>query len=51
MEDIELVKTVDFNLFSHNHPECVKGAQATAAALYMARTGKNKDEIKQGTRQ
>jgi len=31
---------------SHNHPEGVKGAQATAAAVYLARTGKNKDEIK-----
>jgi ADP-ribosylglycohydrolase len=31
---------------THNHPEGVKGAQATASALYMARTGKNKDEIK-----
>jgi ADP-ribosylglycohydrolase len=32
---------------THNHPEGVKGAQATASALYMARTGKNKDEIKE----
>ncbi|MBQ5755419.1 MAG: ADP-ribosylglycohydrolase family protein, partial [Oscillospiraceae bacterium] len=31
---------------THNHPEGVKGAQAVAAAIYMARTGRTKDEIK-----
>ena len=31
---------------THNHPEGVKGAQATAAAIFMARTGKSKEEIK-----
>jgi ADP-ribosylglycohydrolase len=31
---------------THNHSEGVKGAQATAAAIYMARTGKSKNEIK-----
>ena len=31
---------------SHNHPEGIKGAQATAVAIYLARTGKGKDEIK-----
>jgi ADP-ribosylglycohydrolase len=31
---------------THNHPEGIKGAQSTAAAVYMARTGKTKDEIK-----
>ena len=31
---------------THNHPEGIKGAQSTAAAVYMARTGKSKDEIK-----
>lgn len=31
---------------SHNHPEGVKGAEATAAAIWMARNGKNKDEIR-----
>ena len=29
-----------------DHPEGVKGAQATAAAIYMARKGKTKDEIR-----
>ncbi|NET42954.1 ADP-ribosylglycohydrolase family protein [Okeania sp. SIO2B3] len=31
---------------THNHPEGIKGAQATAAAIFLARTGKSKDEIK-----
>ncbi len=31
---------------THNHPEGIKGAEATAAAIYMARTGAEKDEIK-----
>jgi len=31
---------------THNHPEGIKGAQSTAAAIYMARIGKSKDEIK-----
>jgi ADP-ribosylglycohydrolase len=31
---------------THNHPEGIKGAQAAAAAVFMARTGKSKDEIK-----
>ncbi len=32
---------------THNHPEGIKGAQATAAAIYLARTGKSKDDIRQ----
>jgi ADP-ribosyl-[dinitrogen reductase] hydrolase len=32
---------------THNHPEGIKGAQATAAAVYMARTGSSKAEIRQ----
>ena len=31
---------------SHNHPEGIKGAQATAGAIFLARTGKSKQEIK-----
>ena len=31
---------------THNHPEGIKGAQATASAIYLARNGKTKDEIK-----
>ena len=32
---------------SHNHPEGIKGAEATASAIFMARTGSGKAEIKQ----
>lgn len=31
---------------THNHPEGIKGAQATAAAIFLARQGKSKNEIK-----
>jgi ADP-ribosylglycohydrolase len=31
---------------THNHPEGIKGAQAIAAAVFMARKGSSKDEIK-----
>jgi len=30
---------------THNHPEGIKGAQATAAAIYLAQIGATKDEI------
>lgn len=32
--------------FSHNHPEGIKGAQATALSIYRARTGATKDDIR-----
>lgn len=31
---------------THNHPEGIKGAQATALAIYMARQGQSKEQIK-----
>ena len=31
---------------THNHPEGIKGAQATAAAIFLARTGCSKQEIR-----
>ena len=31
---------------SHNHPEGIKGAEATASAIFLARTGSSKAEIK-----
>lgn len=31
---------------THNHPEGIKGAQATAAAIFMARQGASKTEIR-----
>lgn len=30
---------------THNHPEGIKGAQATASAIFLAREGTNKNEI------
>lgn len=32
---------------THNHPEGIKGAQATALAVFLARTGQPKETIKQ----
>ena len=32
---------------THNHPEGIKGAEATAVAIFMARTGSTKEEIKE----
>ena len=31
---------------THNHPEGIKGAEATASAIFLARTGHSKDEIR-----
>ena len=31
---------------THNHPEGIKGAQATAAAMFLARTGSSKADIR-----
>jgi ADP-ribosylglycohydrolase len=31
---------------THNHPEGIKGAQATALSIFMARTGESKDKIR-----
>jgi ADP-ribosylglycohydrolase len=32
---------------THNHPEGIKGAQTIASAIYLARMGKSKQEIKE----
>lgn len=32
---------------THNHPEGIKGAQATAAAIFLARQGKSKNDIRE----
>jgi len=32
---------------THNHPEGVKGAEAVASAIFLARTGASKEEIKE----
>ena len=31
---------------THNHPEGIKGAQATASSIFLARTGSSKDDIR-----
>lgn len=40
-----LEKAKEYSSVTHDHPEGVKGAQATAAAVYLARTGATKGEI------
>jgi len=35
-----------FSSVTHNHPEGIKGAQATAASIFMSRTGATKEEIR-----
>ena len=45
-EEETLVKAKESAEVTHNHPEGIKGAQATALAIFMARTGKTKEEIK-----
>lgn len=34
------------SIVTHNHPEGIKGAEATAAAIFLGRTGHSKAEIK-----
>jgi ADP-ribosylglycohydrolase len=48
-DDLETVlkKAKEFTEVTHNHPEGIKGGQATAAAIFLAREGKTKDEIKE----
>ena len=45
LEETERVAEISANI-THNHPEGIKGAQSTAAAIFMARNGKTKKEIK-----
>jgi ADP-ribosylglycohydrolase len=35
-----------FTVCTHDHPEGIKGAQAAASAVFLARTGSSKDDIK-----
>jgi ADP-ribosylglycohydrolase len=44
--DEVLAKAKLFASYTHNHPEGVKGAQATSACIYLARTGSSKNAIK-----
>ena len=45
LESVERFAAVTARV-THNHPEGIKGAKATAAAIFMARKGSSKDEIK-----
>jgi type I restriction enzyme M protein len=36
----------DVTVVSHNHPEALKGSAALASAIYLARTGASKEEIR-----
>ena len=45
LDETERVAALSASI-THDHPEGIKGAQATAAAIYLARTGKTKQEIK-----
>ncbi len=45
LEETERVAKISAEI-THNHPEGIKGAQATAAAIWMARNGQTKAEIK-----
>jgi len=45
LEDVEKFAEISARV-SHNHPEAVKGAQSVAAAIFLARNGKNHLEIK-----
>ena len=45
LEETERVAAISASI-THNHPEGIKGAQATAAAIWMARNGKSKEEIR-----
>ena len=47
-DDLETVleKAKEFTEVTHNHPEGIKGGQATAAAIFLGRAGKSREEIK-----
>jgi len=45
LEETERVAAISAAI-THNHPSGIKGAKAVAAAVFLARTGKSKDEIR-----
>jgi ADP-ribosylglycohydrolase len=47
--DEVLVRAAEYTAVTHSHSEGIKGAQATAAAIYLARTGGTKADIRQYT--
>ena len=44
LEDVEKYAEITAKV-THNHPEGIKGAKATAAAIFLGRQGKSKQEI------
>ena len=46
LEEVENAAALSAGI-THNHPEGIKGAQATAAAVFLARTGYEKCDIQQ----
>lgn len=44
--DATLAAAAESAAVTHNHPEGIKGAQATAAAIYLARMGRDKEAIR-----
>jgi len=51
--DLETVKTEALNsaAVTHNHPEGIKGAQATATAIFLARSRNSKNNIRDSIQQ
>ena len=45
LEETERVAAISAAI-THNHPEGIKGAQATAAAIWMARNGHSKEDVR-----
>lgn len=45
LDDVEKLAAISASV-THNHPEGIKGAQAVAGSIFLARTGKSKAEIK-----
>lgn len=46
LEDVERLAKWSAEI-THDHPDAIKGAQAVAASIFLARTGSSKDEIRE----
>lgn len=49
LDDLSMVlkEAANFTSVTHNHPEGIRGAQAVASAIYLARRGDSKDSIQE----
>jgi len=45
LDDV-LQRSREYTVITHDHPEGIKGAQATAAAIFLGRSGAAKDDIR-----